>query len=214
MEGDSRPHSSQGLDEAERQAIDRCRAGRIEGLGALYDLYSQKVFRTCLRILGDQGEAEDATQEMFVRVFEQIHRFRGRSQFSTWLYRLTVNQSLNRLRAKQRHRRRIGPLSLLTDPAGKEDLPDRALIRQERSDQVQRLLDELSAEHRAIIVLREMEDLSYQQISDILEVPVGTVMSRLHRARQRLKSLWGAVEHQGIALSAPVSNTNEKEREP
>ena len=195
-QSDLRPRDDRPLreEEEERQAIDTCLAGRIGGLGTLYELYSQKVFRTCLRILGDRSEAEDQTQEVFVRIFSQIGRFRGRSKFSTWLYRLTVNQSLNRLRSRRRDADRFGPLSALGDPAASEGPAEQSLIIREMSDRAQDLLSGLSPDYRAVVVLREIEDLSYREISDVLEVPIGTVMSRLHRARQRLKALWQSAE--------------------
>ena len=172
----------------ERAAIQMCQAGDISGLEALYSLYSEKVFRTCYRILGDRAAAEDQTHEVFLHVFRKIDRFRGRSTFSTWLYRLTVNQTLNRLRSRKRRLLKMLGMEFVEGMAGKGPAPDREVLRNEQSDVVQQMLSSLSAEHRTVLVLREIEELSYREISSILEIPRGTVMSRLYRARRELKS--------------------------
>lgn len=173
----------------EQAAVRRCQNGEIEGLEVLYGVYAERVFRTCLRILGDQAEAEDQAQEVFVRVFEQIRRFDGRSRFATWLYRLAVNHTLNRLR---QHKRRLSRLRDLVHPVEvpQGDLPDRGVLQAESADRVQALLGQLSTDHRTILVLREIEELAYAEIAEILGIAKGTVMSRLHRARQELKRCW------------------------
>lgn len=181
---------------AERAALRRCRQGQIEGLETLYQMYAERVFRTCLRILQDRPAAEDQTHEVFLRVFERIDRFDGRSRFSTWLYRLAVNGTLNRLR-----RRRLSKLRQLRPSAEvrPRDLPDRVVVAREAGERVQRLLSALSPDHRTILVLREIEELSYAEIAEVLGVPHGTVMSRLHRARQELKRHWQARNGAGPA---------------
>jgi len=160
----------------ERSAIGACRRGEIEGLGVLYEIYKERVFRTCHRILGDAALAEDVAQEVFLRVFEQIRRFDERSRFSTWLYRLAVNRALN---AAQKARREGRPAP--APPPGPAP-GDPEVLRG--------LLAGLSLEQRAVLVLREIEGLSYAEIADALAIPVGTVMSRLARARAELSLRW------------------------
>jgi len=179
--------SAEGLDPAEQAAIRICQSGDISGLETLYELYSEKIFRTCFRILGDRAAAEDQTQEVFLRVFEQIQRFAGRSRFSTWLYRLTVNLTLNRLRSRKRRLLKMLGMDFLEGKPAIEPAPDRQVLRKEQADTVHEMLSGLSVEHRTVLVLREIEELSYSEISEVLEIPQGTVMSRLHRARRELK---------------------------
>jgi RNA polymerase sigma-70 factor (ECF subfamily) len=146
------------------------------------------VYRLCLRLLGLAAEAEDATQEVFLKLFERAASFDGRARFSTWLHRLTVNHCLHRIE-KERLRR--------TDPLGEDDPklrdpgpgPARALERDETREHLAALLARLSPEHRSVLVLRELEELPYQEIAETLAVPVGTVMSRLARAREALVRL-------------------------
>ena len=189
---DTDPSSNPSLDNVvplEQAALRRCRSGEIRGLEALYEIYAERVFRTCIRILGDRAAAEDQVHDVFLRVFEQIGRFDGRARFSTWLYRLAVNHTLNRLRKQKRRSSKLVEFALPTTAPARES-PDRALLRREEGDHVQALLAGLKPDHRAILVLREIEELGYAEIAKILGIAKGTVMSRLHRARQELKRRW------------------------
>ena len=170
------------------RAIDACAAGRLEGLEHLYEAYRSPVFRTCLRLLGDAPSAEDAAQEVFLRVFERIGTFDRRAAFSTWLYRLTVNHCLNLLERAQR--RATLPMEDVPEPHDPAREPESACLRAEGETLLLRALERLPTDHRTMLVLREIEELSYREIADILEVPVGTVMSRLCRAREALRRIW------------------------
>ena len=175
----------------ENQAIRDCQEGRIRGLRVLYDRYKDRVFRTCLRILGDRHVAEDTTQEIFLRVFSKASSFNGRSTFSTWLYRLAVNHSLNALRKERTWREiRLQDGSVPDAHPAPTPPPDQVLVETDRLDMLTNLLAALSAEYRAVIVLREIEGLRYREIAEVLEIPEGTVMSRLSRARLELKKVW------------------------
>ena len=171
----------------------------MDGLEILYAIYSERVFRTCFRILGDRAAAEDQTHEVFLRLFEQIGRFDGRSRFSTWLYRLAVNHTLNRLRQRNRRSSKLGELVFPSEVPARE-LPDRSLLQKEAGGRVQALLGALSLDHRTILVLREIEELDYAEIAEVLGVAKGTVMSRLHRARLELKRRW-LQEHEGNSVA-------------
>jgi RNA polymerase sigma-70 factor, ECF subfamily len=160
-------------------------------LGALreaYERHGTRVQRLCLRLLGRPADAEDAAQDVFLRLFERAGRFDGRARFSTWLHRLTVNLCLHRL--ERERLRRARPLAEdggdLCDPG---DEPPETLTRTESREHLQALLARLSPEHRAVLVLRELEGLAYAEIAAVLEVPEGTVMSRLARARESLVRL-------------------------
>jgi RNA polymerase sigma-70 factor (ECF subfamily) len=157
-------------------------------LREVYERHGARVQRLCLRLLGRTADAEDATQEVFLKLFERAASFDGRARFSTWLHRFTVNLCLHRL--ERERLRAAAPLPLdggaLHDPG---DSPAEAMSRTETRLGLERLLSRLSSEHRSILVLRELEGLSYREIAETLAIPVGTVMSRLARAREQLVRL-------------------------
>lgn len=160
-------------------------------MGALreaYELHGERVQRLCLRLLGRRADAEDAAQEVFLKLFERARSFDGRARFSTWLHRLTVNLCLHRMERERLRLVRALPEDegALVDPSA---LPPESLSRTEARESLQRLLARLSPEHRAVLVLRELEQLSYQEIAAALTLPEGTVMSRLSRAREQLVRL-------------------------
>ena len=178
-------------DRSEHEAIQSICAGDTEGLKFLYYAYSERVFRTCFRILGDYPLAEDSTQEVFLRIAERAHTFNGRSQVATWIYRVSVNHALNKL--KKRNRREHLNRGLATSMNAAKVLPespDRIAEARERRDEVHLMLGQVKDDYRIVLVLREIEDLSYREISDALQIPVGTVMSRLARARDAFKAVW------------------------
>ncbi len=157
--------------------------------------YQHKVFNICLRIMGDREEAEDLAQEVFVAVFKYIDSFRGESKFSTWLYRITINRAQNRLQylARRSHHLHGGidepeHAALSESPLSAAiPRPDGQAIGNELETIVQEGLLQLSEDFRLILVLRDIENLSYKEISEIVELNEGTVKSRLFRARVALK---------------------------
>jgi RNA polymerase sigma-70 factor (ECF subfamily) len=171
------------------------------GDGAAFDLlvrrHERRVFRLALRLLGDADAAEDAAQEAFVKAWRALPRFEAAARFSTWLTRIAINQCRNDLR--RRRTRKHGSLLSLDEAVPGTDLlraslvPDRAASPEDslRGDEVRRAfetaLSEIDAEDREVLLLREVEDLPYEGIAEILDVAVGTVRSRLHRARASLR---------------------------
>jgi RNA polymerase sigma-70 factor, ECF subfamily len=161
--------------------------------------HEQAVFRLAFRMLGNVSEAEDLAQEVFVQVFRNIESFRGESKLSTWLYRITVNLSHNR--GKYLSRRRSGRHQGLDEDVvnandgapgvtvGQVSRPDLELLGSELERVVQSCLAELELEFRTVLVLRDIEGLSYEEISVLLDLPTGTLKSRLHRARAELKKM-------------------------
>jgi len=166
----------------------RLRAGDVGALESCYRVFGRRVRRLCRSLLGP-NDADDATQEVFVRVFERARQFSGRARFSTWIYRLTVNHCLHRL--ERERRRGAEPLSDENGSSWERALSwtDDALRAVDDRDAVEKLLGELNPEQRTALTLREIEGLDYREIADVLDVPIGTVMSRLNRARQRLIEL-------------------------
>ncbi len=140
--------------------------------------------------MGNEADAGDATQEIFVRAFEQAHKFDGRSEFFTWLYRLAVWHCLNKLKQRKRGDSNLRSASAALW-AARQDSPQTPLenlIREEQGGLLDRAVLLLPSNYRACLVLREVEGLSYAQIAEYLEIPVGTVMSRLARARRTLRA--------------------------
>ena len=166
----------------------RLARGEMGALKEAYERHGERVQRLCLRLLGRRADAEDATQEVFLKLFERARSFDGRARFSTWLHRFTVNLCLHRIEREHLRLARALPEDegALVDPRAS---PAEALGRTEARESLQRLLARLSPEHRAVLVLRELEELSYQEIAAALELPEGTVMSRLSRARGELVRL-------------------------
>jgi len=151
------------------------------------------VVQLAINLLGDRDEALDLSQEVFLRVFRTIHRFRGQSSLRTWIYRIAVNQARNRHRFWRR-RHRADQVSLDQHIAahgdflsGRESTPDRVFAQKELASRLQSALDALPFDQRTAIVLREIDGLSYEEIAFSLGVAVGTVKSRLTRARQWLR---------------------------
>ena len=151
------------------------------------------VFQLAMNLLGDRDEALDLSQEVFLRVFRTIHRFRGQSSLRTWIYRIAVNQARNRHRFwRRRHRADQVSLDQHIEAHGDfvsagESTPDRVLAQKELAERLQHALDHLPFDQRTAIVLREVDGLSYEEIAFSLGVAVGTVKSRLTRARQALR---------------------------
>jgi RNA polymerase sigma-70 factor, ECF subfamily len=173
--------------------VQECRAGRTEAFGVLVARYQERLYPTLQRLTGSAEDAEDILQDTFVRAFEKLDQFHGDSSFYTWIYRIAVNLALSGYR-----RRRVrSPLRLrhLHSPVPHDDPPDEsldadptlALERAEREKIVEDALNKLGPEHRAVIVLKDFDGHRYEEISTILNVPVGTVRSRLHRARCELR---------------------------
>jgi len=173
------------------QLLLRCKAGDAGALGEIYDLYGGSVYRLARSLLPQAADAEDAVQEVFLRLFRKVGQFEGRSRFSTWIYRMTVNTCLNRRRAAAAPAQSIADLAEDALPAAVEPGPwERAAVAED-GERLRALLHRLPQEARVVLVLRELEGLSYREIAEVLGVPEGTVMSRLARARRRFAGVLG-----------------------
>ena len=185
-----------GTAASESGLLDRCRRGDAEAFARLVALHEGMVFNLAARLLGDAEEARDLSQEVFLQVFRTLGRFEGRSSLRTWIYRIVVNQCRNRQRWWRRRRRdRSLPLQDLTDAQearlsegpDREQGPQHELERRDRAREVQEALAGLSFDHRAILMLREVEGLSCEEVAGTLGLRAGTVKSRLARAREALR---------------------------
>lgn len=177
--------------------VRRCQNGEVEAFAVLVERHQQKMFNIAYRMLGDYGDAGDVVQESFLRAYRSIDRFRGEARFSTWLTRIVINQAHNRLKhTTTRARREVSsdPIALV-DIGGVSGTPsaEDALIERldkEASDRrIQECLDALDEEQRTVLVLRDIQGFSYEEIGATLELPDGTVKSRLFRARNTLKGM-------------------------
>jgi RNA polymerase sigma-70 factor (ECF subfamily) len=176
--------------DADQELVARVRNGDAEAFAKLVLKYQSRVLTLATRILDNRSEAEDIAQDIFVKVFQSLQDFRGASRFSTWLYRITVNHCLNHIRRRTRQQHTL----VVKEPEywlqeSPQTNPHKTLERKERWTLVQTKLQLLSPEHRTIILLRDFEGLSYEEIADVLQLESGTVKSRLHRARMELKAL-------------------------
>jgi RNA polymerase sigma-70 factor (ECF subfamily) len=175
--------------------VEQCRSGDPHAFARLVALHEGMVFNLAARLLGDAEEAKDASQEVFLQVFRTLDRFEGRSSLRTWIFRIVVNHCRNRQRWWRRRRKdRCFPIEDLTPTqearlpaAGEADNPYEQARRGEQARLVQAALLRLSFDHRVILILREVEGLSCEQVSAALRVAEGTVKSRLARAREALR---------------------------
>lgn len=183
------------VEDDDRDLARRARAGDLRAFERLVLRYERRIYNLALRLLGSPADAEDATQEAFVRAFTSLASFRGDSQFGTWLYRVAVNACHDELRRRKRERvDDLGAAPARARPGAAGTDPERMVERAEVHDLVGRALADLPAEYRAAVVLRDLHDLSYEEIADALGVAVGTVKSRIHRGRQLLRSRLAELE--------------------
>jgi RNA polymerase sigma-70 factor (ECF subfamily) len=168
----------------ERRLIERASRGDIDAFSKLVQLHSTLVDRVAVRVLGAE-DAQDASQEVWIRVWGNIKNFRGKSAFSTWLYRIATNTCLSVLWKKQaREARELGEEAPYhPEPSGGDADPEAAALNSERREEIQVALRTVRAEHRTAMVLRHMEGLSYAEISEVLGVPGGTAKGWASRGR-------------------------------
>lgn len=197
----------------ESQWIEAACKGDQDAFEQLIRLYEKRVFALTLRMCGNPEDAAEAAQEAFLSAWQGLPFFRRESSFSTWLYRLSSNACIDLLRREGRHRSAAGP-SLDDEDVGL-DLPDAsapgpetALERRELRESIEAGLQALSPEHRQVLVLRELHQLSYDEIADTLDVDVGTVKSRINRGRKQLRNF---LVKSGNFLSAPASKEAREE---
>ena len=183
----------------DQQLIRRTLDGHKEAFGQLIRKYQDRLFNGMVQMLRNEAEAEDVVQDAFVLAFTKLDTFKGNSAFFTWLYRIAYNVAITRLR------RRKSDVSIDgKDAMGKLDFPDGGpapgdrMEQQEQATQLNKALGRLSHEHRAILILREMDDMDYDAISEVLDLPIGTVRSRLHRARGHLREHLEAIMNSSL----------------
>lgn len=198
--GSQEPASAPEAQERAEEAalIARCQDGDSSAFGGLITLYRNKVFATIYNVTRNEEDAWDLSQEAFLKAWRHIDRFRGQSSFFTWLYRIAMNVTIDRLRRKKIEgavefddavglTERIDPGSTTTPRSTPS--PIQNIQNSEIGGQIETALEKLTPEHRMVIVLREIDGLSYEEIAEVTECTVGTVMSRLFYARKKLQTL-------------------------
>jgi RNA polymerase sigma-70 factor (ECF subfamily) len=185
---------------SEATLIEGILEGDVEALGLLFERYKHMVYRVAYRITRSHHDASDVTQETFLKVLKSISSFRRKSNIETWIYRIAVNSALNHLRKVERR----GEESLEEIPEDQiplasrpSDDPEQCLEKAEIRRAISRAMARLSPDHRAVVVLHDIEGLTYSEISRILGCSEGTVKSRLHHARKKLREIlkpliWGS----------------------
>jgi RNA polymerase sigma-70 factor (ECF subfamily) len=183
----------------ERLLLRRLRERDERAFQQMVEEHQDRIFNLVFRMIGSREEAQDLAQEVFITVFKSIDQFRGDSKFSTWLYRVAANHCKNRIKyLSRRHDRATGELDEAAERdavaqggaaigAARIEAPDRVLEGAQMEQMVQRAIAALDEDHRLVVVLRDIEELSYEEICSITGLPEGTVKSRLHRARLALK---------------------------
>ncbi len=184
--------------EKDMQWVRDFKAGDRSAFDKIMLKHKDRVFSVCYRFLGDYQEANDSAQETFVKVFTSLKRFRMESSFSTWLYRIAVNTCKNRLKSSPfRHRKRMVPFANSGNgesgnPAvnirDEGPTPNGLLLRKEKMMLIQKAIDSLPEKQKSVIILRDLEGLSYDDVSSITGYPLGTVKSTLARARLDLRN--------------------------
>jgi len=193
------PGSSAAITFEDAALVQRTQRGDMAAFGQLVSKYQDKVFNTCWRICGNLEDARDLTQEAFLRALESMGSFQRKAGFYTWVFRIAVNLAISH----RRSRKRSAHVSLdsaegsssgtqaqalvarIADPS--DSAPDGPMRLSETQQLVLEALNRLDDEHRAVVVLRDIEAFDYREIAEILDLPTGTVKSRLHRARMALR---------------------------
>ena len=179
----------------EKDLIRKAKQGDMQAFEELILKHEKIVYNVALRMMNHSEDARDISQEVFLKAYRSLANFDERSQFSTWLYRITHNTCIDEMR-KRKGKQSYSLEAELENEEGsmqrqiayEGDTPEESLLREEQKSEILRALDTLSEEHKAAIILRDVKGLSYEEIAEILELSLGTVKSRISRARNHLKT--------------------------
>lgn len=175
------------MDERIIASVGKARAGDKQAFGQLVTEFQMRVFRVAYGIVGSKEDAEDIGQDTFVKAYRSISELKVDVTFYSWLMRIAVNTSINY--KKSMHRQQFVPMDEFTEPVDLGEIPEEAMERVESNERVTAMLTELPLEHRAVLALRELGGFSYDEIADILAIPLGTVKSRMNHGRDKLRRL-------------------------
>ena len=180
------------MSDDDRRLIAECLGGRRDAFGELVSRYQARLYNAAVRLVDNPEDAADVVQDAFLNAYQSLHTFKGDAEFFTWLYRIAFNTAIS-LKRKKRATVSLdagGPEGGI-DPDDPSEYvkPGAALQRNEDERQLQEALNRLSHEHREVLVLKDIEGMKYEEIAEVLGVPIGTIRSRLHRARLELRDL-------------------------
>jgi RNA polymerase sigma-70 factor (ECF subfamily) len=181
----------------DQRLIAECLKGNTAAFGELVRRYQDRLFNTVYRMVDNAEDAQDVVQEGFLHAYQSLESFKGDSLFFTWLYRIAVNTAISFKRKKRLLVRLDGPSGeAVLEPLDPSDLarPGHALEQAEQEQRIHKALSRLSPEHRAVLVLKDMEGQKYEEMAEALGVPIGTIRSRLHRARLELREVLEQME--------------------
>ncbi len=177
----------------DKPLIAECLQGNTAAFGELVRRYQERLYNSVYRLVGSAEDAQDVVQEAFLNAYQSLDGFKGDARFFTWLYRIAVNTAISH---KRKHRTMVpmetqknGEHSIEPHDPSEASRPEHALEQAEQQRRVRQALDRLSPEHRAVLVMKDLEGQKYETMAEILHVPIGTIRSRLHRARLELREL-------------------------
>lgn len=184
------------MSENEKVLLDRAKAGEIAAFEQLIEAYQRKIFNIALRMVGNYDDAGDLAQEVLIRIYKSIRSFKEQSSFSTWVYRITTNVCLDEIR-KRKNRKVISLDEEIQVEDGEmkrqvesnEPSPEDTAEKSELQKLVGDAINDLPEDHRSVIILRDIQGFSYEEIAQMLQCPEGTIKSRINRARQALKNI-------------------------
>jgi RNA polymerase sigma-70 factor (ECF subfamily) len=173
---------------SDAECVRRVQRGETETFEILVRRHEKTIFNLVYRMLGDYDDAAETAQEVFLSAYRAIGQFRGDANFSTWLYRIALNHATTRRKSTSSRQRRLVPIDDTELVNDVEPGPAESFEKKEVRERVQLALNELEPEDAMVILLRDLQDIAYEDVARLLDIPVGTVKSRLHRARQALKA--------------------------
>jgi len=206
------------------QLVQRAKQGDHEAFGTLMNTYRKKVYSLAYGMVHDPESAMDICQETFIKAFRHLENFQGNSSFYTWIYRIATNLSIDHLRKRKRREALHYDDQLMHEDSEAAEAaltshmtdvhPQQALDRKELQEKLNRAMDSLSEKHRIVLILREVEGLTYEEIAATLNIHAGTVMSRLHHARKNMqKELQGYLSGLPALAAQPEDEDEEAESE-
>ncbi|TFD99407.1 RNA polymerase sigma factor SigW [Jeotgalibacillus salarius] len=176
-----------------KKRIQQVRKGDQDAFGEIVELFKDRVYHVCFRMLGNRHEAEDIAQEAFIRAYTNIHTFDIDRKFSTWLFRIATNLCIDRIRKKKpdyyldAEVSGTDGLTMYSQVQTDDPLPEEEVESMELQESIQKEISRLPDKYRSVIVLKYIEELSLKEISEILDMPIGTVKTRIHRGREALR---------------------------
>ena len=188
------------MNDDDRRLIADCLGGQRDAFGELVSRYQARLYNAALRLVQSPDDAADVVQDAFLSAYQAIHTFKGDAEFFTWLYRIAFNTAISLKRKKRPAvslEAHTGETGIDPDDQSEYVKPGAALERSEDERQLNEAIARLSPEHREVLLLKDIEGLKYEDIAELLGVPIGTIRSRLHRARLELRDLLVPFEERG-----------------